>query len=146
MNLLIEKLSEKKTSSTSEFDKSDWLNQCQDWKEKYDPVNDLINENKEFEHVHPYLFFRKLSEHMESDAVLVGDCGGNIVASNHSFKTQFGQLNLTNNGNSPMGFSHSASMGCFFGDPLRQIVCTIGDGGFNMNIQELQTLYSWIWV
>ncbi len=143
MNLLIEKLSEKKTSSTSEFDKSDWLNQCQDWKEKYDPVNDLINENKEFEHVHPYLFFRKLSEHMESDAVLVGDCGGNIVASNHSFKTQFGQLNLTNNGNSPMGFSHSASMGCFFGDPLRQIVCTIGDGGFNMNIQELQTFLNY---
>ena len=85
----------------------------------------------------------KLSGYMESNAVLVGDCGSNIVASNHSFKTQFGQLNLTNNGNSPMGFSHSASMGCFFGDPSRQIVCTIGDGGFNMNIQELQTFLNY---
>ena len=77
----------------------------------------LLTKNKEFEHVHPYLFFRKIVRTYESNAVLVGDCGGNIVASNHSFKTQYGQLNLTNNGNSPMGFSHSASMGCFFGDP-----------------------------
>lgn len=143
INLLIEKLSIQKSKASSQFDKSKWLVQCQEWREKYDPVNKLINNGKVHQYVHPYIFFRKLSEHMQSDAVLIGDCGGNIVASNHSFKTKYGQLNLTNNGNSPMGFSHSASMGCFFGDPTRQIVCTIGDGGFNMNIQELQTFLNY---
>lgn len=86
---------------------------------------------------------RKLSNLADNNAVLIGDCGGNIVVSNHSFKTKYGQLNLTNNGNSPMGFSHSASMGCYLADPSRQVLCTIGDGGFNMNIQELQTFLNY---
>jgi acetolactate synthase-1/2/3 large subunit len=34
-------------------------------------------------------------------------------------------------------------MGAWFADPLRQVVCTIGDGGFNMNIQELQTFVNY---
>ena len=87
----------------------------------------------------PYAFMRTLSEHADSNAVLIGDCGGNIVVSNHAFETKYGQRNLTNNGNSPMGFSHSGAMGCYLADPKRQVICTIGDGGFNMNIQELQT-------
>ena len=39
-----------------------------------------------------------------------------------------------------MGFSFSAAMGAYFADPSRRIVCIIGDGGMNMNIQELQTI------
>ena len=77
---------------------------------------------------------------MKSDAILVGDCGGNIVVSNHSFETKYGQRNLTNNGNSPMGFSFAGAMGAWFAEPDKEVVCTIGDGGFNMNIQELQTI------
>ena len=30
-------------------------------------------------------------------------------------------------------------MGAWFAEPTKQVVCTIGDGGFNMNLQELQT-------
>jgi len=114
-----------------------WTAKVMEWKVKYDPVKPEFFENKNY--VHPYAFMRRLSEKMGSTDVLIGDCGGNIVVSNHAFETKFGQRNLTNNGNSPMGFSHSGAMGCWFADPSRQIVCTIGDGGFNMNIQELQT-------
>ena len=42
-----------------------------------------------------------------------------------------------------MGFSFAASMGAWFAEPDSQIVCTIGDGGFNMNIQELQTIVNY---
>tara|TARA_R110002074_G_scaffold332359_2_gene502701 strand:- start:545 stop:1408 length:864 start_codon:yes stop_codon:yes gene_type:complete len=123
------------------WDFNKWTNKAMGWKTKYDPVKPEFFDQKE--NVHPYAFMRTLSQIMDSKAVLIGDCGGNIVVSNHSFETKYGQRNLTNNGNSPMGFSHAASMGCYLADPTRQVVCTIGDGGFNMNIQELQTFLNY---
>ena len=39
-----------------------------------------------------------------------------------------------------MGFSFSGALGAYFGDKTRQVVCVTGDGGMNMNIQELQTI------
>lgn len=120
---------------------SQWTNKVMAWKAKYDPVRPEFFEQKQ--NVHPYVFMRTLSRVLDSDAVIIGDCGGNIVVSNHSFETKHGQRYLTNNGNSPMGFSHSASMGCYLADPARQVICVIGDGGFNMNIQELQTFLNY---
>ena len=83
---------------------------------------------------------RQLSEKMDANSVIIADCGGNIVITSQAFETKLGQNFITNNGNSPMGFSFAAAMGAWFADPEKQIVCIIGDGGFNMNIQELQTI------
>ena len=119
-------------------DFSAWTEKVMGWRDKYDPVRPEFYEQKE--NVNPYVFMRILSEEMKEGDILVGDCGGNIVISNHAFETKKGQRNITNNGNSPMGFSHSATMGAWFAsDKKHNVVCTIGDGGFNMNIQELQT-------
>jgi acetolactate synthase-1/2/3 large subunit len=118
-----------------------WMTQVRAWKNQYDPVRPEFFENQE--RVHPYAFMRVLSEKMGSTDILVGDCGGNIVVSNHSFETKYGQRNLTNNGNSPMGFSFAGAMGAWFADPSRRVVCTIGDGGFNMNLQEIQTFLNY---
>lgn len=117
----------------------DWVSQVEDWRKKYNPVSD---KDLNTETVHPYLFGKKLSEHMSPDAVLVGDCGGNIVVLNHSFDTKYGQKYFTNNGNSPMGFSFAGAIGAYLAKP-GEVVCVIGDGGFNMNLQELQTLINY---
>jgi acetolactate synthase-1/2/3 large subunit len=117
-----------------------WTARVMGWREKYDPVRPEFYEQKMY--ANPYVFFRTLSDEMGPKDILIGDCGGNIVISNHAFKTKNGQRNITNNGNSPMGFSHSAAMGAWLAAekaPGQNVVCTIGDGGFNMNIQELQT-------
>jgi acetolactate synthase-1/2/3 large subunit len=117
-----------------------WTKRVIAWKNKYDPVRpEYYEENK---HVHPYVFMRKLSEILPDDAILVGDCGGNIIISNHAFQTKFGQRNLTNNGNSPMGFSFSGAIGACLATNS-PVICTIGDGGFCMNIQEMQTLLNY---
>ncbi len=122
-------------------DWSTWTSRVMGWKRDYDPVKpDFFTQTNR---VHPYAFMRRLSEKMGATDVLVGDCGGNIVVSNHAFETKYGQRNLTNNGNSPMGFSFAGAMGAWFADPSRQVVCTIGDGGFNMNLQELQTFLNY---
>jgi len=62
----------------------------------------------------------------------------------HAFETKFGQRYVTSNGHAPMGFSFAGAIGAWLGaDRSRQVVCLIGDGGFNMNIQELQTLVNY---
>jgi acetolactate synthase-1/2/3 large subunit len=122
-------------------DFSAWTHQVMEWKVKYDPVRPEF-----FEHtnnIHPYAFVRTLSEKMKEGDIVVGDCGGNIVIASHAFETRKGQRFLTNNGNSPMGFSFAGAMGSWFAAPDKQVLCIIGDGGFNMNIQELQTFMNY---
>ena len=118
--------------------KDDWLKQCIQWKITYDPVKKSFFKNTNT--VQPYAFIRTLSEKMKNDDIFVADCGGNIVTCNHAFETKKGQRYFTNNGNSPMGFSFSAAIGAYFANPKKRIICIIGDGGMNMNIQELQTI------
>src|SRR4030067_1321723 len=78
---------------------------------------------------------------MTDKDVLVTDCGGNIVVSSQAFRTKQGQRFITNNGNSPMGFSFAGALGARLAYPSsNNVVCIIGDGGFNMNIQELATM------
>jgi len=134
----LERLSEKlKTTNIPDF--SDWMSRVTDWKNKYDPVKPEHFESRGI--VNPYAFFRTLSQEMQQGDILIGDCGGNIVVSNHAFETKKGQRNITNNGNSPMGFSFAGAMGAFLAsDRKHNVVCTIGDGGFTMNNQELQTV------
>jgi acetolactate synthase-1/2/3 large subunit len=127
-----------------------WIKKVKGWRDKYDPVSTKIGT------LNPYTFLRTLSNQCTSKDVIVGDCGGNIVALNHAFKTKYGQRVFTNNGNSPMGFSVAGAIGAWFGykdrlnvdkydisDPVidgGNTICIIGDGGMNMNIQELQTI------
>ena len=117
---------------------SKWLIKAQEWKNKYDPVKPTFGSSKIV--INPYRFIRQLSAKMSSTDVLLADCGGNIVITSQAIEMKLGQTFITNNGNSPMGFSFAASIGAWFADPSKRIICIIGDGGFNMNIQELQTI------
>lgn len=128
----------KKENFKSDNIKADWLRKCLNWKTKYDPVLKKYYNTKSF--IHPYVFIRKFSQKLKRKDILVADCGGNIVTCNHAFETQQGQLYFSNNGNSPMGFSFSGAIGSYFAKPKGQVFCVIGDGGMNMNIQELQTI------
>ncbi|TSA45845.1 thiamine pyrophosphate-binding protein [bacterium] len=137
--LFLQRLRTNLTKTDSHMpDFSGWVKKVMGWKQKYDPV--LPEYYGKSEHVNPYVFIRQLSEEMKASDIFVGDCGGNIVVSNHAFETKHGQRYITNNGNSPMGFSFAGAMGAWFAaKPGQNVVCIIGDGGFNMNIQELQT-------
>ena len=96
-----------KSASVPSF--TPWVKKVMDWKVKYDPVCSEMFEPARY--VHPYAFARILSEEMGDNDILVGDCGGNIVVLNHAFRTMTGQRFITNNGNSPMGFSFAGAMG-----------------------------------
>lgn len=132
-----------KASLQAPADCAGWLEQCRAWRDQYDPVRDAIARDGESETPHPYVFASMLSELCDRNAIVITDCGGNVVTMNHAFRTRAGQRFFSNNGNSPMGFSMCGALGAWFAAPDRQVIAVIGDGGFNMNVQELQTLVNY---
>jgi acetolactate synthase-1/2/3 large subunit len=123
-------------------DFTEWNEQVQEWKTKYKVVQDSYYKQKT--PVNPYVFIELLSKKLKKNDIIVTDCGGNVVVTYQTFHTKTGQLFFSNNGNSPMGFSFAAAMGAWFAaSPDQNVIGIIGDGGFNMNIQELQTLVNY---
>lgn len=118
-----------------------WLSRTREWRDRYDPVRPEYFETRGI--VHPYVFMDELARQLEADDIVVADCGGNVVVTNQAFRTKWGQRLISSNGNSPMGFSFAGAIGACVAVPDRRVVCIIGDGGFNMNIQELQTLLTY---
>ena len=117
-----------------------WLEQCRKWVKQYDPVRAEHFEVGPGLEVHHYGFMRRLSEKITANAIIVSDTGGNVIMMGHCFQSKAGQRIFTSNGNTPMGFALAGAIGAWFADPSRPVICIIGDGGMQLNIQELQTI------
>lgn len=113
-----------------------WLEQCREWVRKYDPVT-REHLTGEFHH---YGMVRRLAELLPDNATLIYDTGGNSIMVGHCFQSKTGQRIFSSNGNSAMGTAMCAAIGAWFADPTRPIFCLIGDGGFQLNSQECQTI------
>ncbi len=78
-----------------------------------------------------------VTEVTHNEAVLVNDVGQNQMISSRYFKFTKKLSIVTSGGFGTMGFGLPAAIGATFGAPDRTICCFFGDGGFQMNIQEL---------
>jgi thiamine pyrophosphate-dependent acetolactate synthase large subunit-like protein len=87
----------------------------------------------------PYDVVRRLNEVMDHDAIVVGDTGAAVCWLHQAFTVKE-HLLFTAGGNSPMGYALPAAIGAKLAAPDRQVISYNGDGGFQLNIQELQTL------
>jgi acetolactate synthase I/II/III large subunit len=74
------------------------------------------------------------------EAILVTDVGQHQMVASRYFKFRKPRSNVTSGGLGTMGFGLPASMGAQLGAPERTVVAVIGDGGFQMTIQELGTI------
>ncbi|MFV0266133.1 MAG: biosynthetic-type acetolactate synthase large subunit [Draconibacterium sp.] len=80
------------------------------------------------------------SEKTNHDAILVTDVGQHQMVAQRYFKFKHSRSNVTSGGLGTMGFCLPASMGAQLGAPDRTVIAVIGDGGFQMTIQELGTI------
>ncbi len=87
----------------------------------------------------PYESIKSISRNLKDDAIVVADTGATVCWFFQSF-IRSNQTIYTSGGNSPMGYSLPAAIGAAIYNPTKQVVAFIGDGGMQMNIQELQTL------
>jgi acetolactate synthase I/II/III large subunit len=74
------------------------------------------------------------------EAILVSDVGQHQMVASRYFKFKKSKSNVTSGGLGTMGFALPASMGAQLAAPDRTVVAVIGDGGFQMTIQELGTI------
>ncbi len=87
----------------------------------------------------PYEVIRRINDMVSEDAIVIADTGACVCWVHQAFKVKNHAL-FTAGGNSPMGYGLPAAIGSKLAAPHRQVVSFNGDGGFQLNIQELQTL------
>jgi len=83
---------------------------------------------------------RTLNELTGGDAVIVSDVGQHQMVSCRYAKFNQSKSNVTSGGLGTMGFGLPAAIGAWYGAPERTVVAVIGDGGFQMTLQELGTI------
>ncbi len=83
---------------------------------------------------------RAVSEESRHEAVLVTDVGQNQMMSARYFKFTRERSIITSGGLGTMGFGLPAAVGATFGRPDRTVCVFMGDGGLQMNLQELGTI------
>lgn len=77
----------------------------------------------------------------KGDAILVTDVGQHQMIACRYTKFQKSKSNITSGGLGTMGFCLPAALGAKLGAPNREVIAVIGDGGFQMTIQELGTIF-----
>lgn len=81
-----------------------------------------------------------LNKATNGEAVIVSDVGQHQMIASRFSKFKQGKSKITSGGLGTMGFALPAAIGAKMGAPEREVVAIIGDGGFQMNIQELGTI------
>lgn len=81
-----------------------------------------------------------LNELSGGDAIIVTDVGQHQMVACRYTKQNNTRSNITSGGLGTMGYALPAAIGAKFGAPERQVVAIMGDGGAQMNIQELGTI------
>lgn len=84
---------------------------------------------------------RRVSEAVNHDAIMVTDVGQHQMVSTRYFGFRQSRSVVTSGGLGTMGFGLPAAIGAKMGQPHRNVVLFVGDGGFQMTIQELGTIY-----
>lgn len=81
-----------------------------------------------------------ISEKTRGEAVVVTDVGQHQMVTSRYYAFQNPRSNVTSGGMGTMGFGLPASMGAKLGAPGREVIAILGDGGFQMTLQELGTI------
>jgi acetolactate synthase I/II/III large subunit len=115
-------------------DINEWWEQIRAWEEECPLDYDFDDGRLRIQYV-----LEKISEKTKGNAVVVTDVGQHQMWTAQYYKFNNPRSHISSGGLGTMGFSVPASIGAAFGVKDRMIISISGDGGFQMNIQELIT-------
>ena len=113
-----------------------------DAKTKTREMSEGFQHSVSIDEFNPYTAVRIAQSKFKVDSIVVSDCGANLCWVYQSYLPDSSFL-FTAGGNSPMGYSLPAAIGSQLLNPNKNVYCFIGDGGLQMNIQELQTVVAY---
>ena len=82
----------------------------------------------------------RISNLTKGKSIIVTDVGQHQMITSRYYKFKKSNSNITSGGLGTMGFALPASLGAKIGQPKRDVIAVIGDGGIQMTIQELATI------
>ena len=120
-------------------DRSTWWARCREWKAKYPVVLPEYWEDEQG--VNNYVLADVLSDEMSGNDLLVpGSSGACSELTMQAIRVKPGMRIFNSQGLGAMGFGIPASIGGCVASGRKRTVCIDGDGGFQLNIQELETV------
>lgn len=114
------------------------LSDCEEWRKRIKDLKDSYPLNMKNQGLTPQFIIQKINQ-LFDEAFIATDVGQNQL-----WTTQFLELNekkqlLTSGGLGTMGYGLPAALGAKLGNPQKAVIAICGDGGIQMNIQELAT-------
>ena len=90
--------------------------------------------------INSYDFIEEFSLSLRNNDVIVTDMGSSFTCTMQALRNSGSNRLFTSSALCSMGFGLPGAIGAYAADPSQRVICIAGDGGFQMNIQELQTI------
>lgn len=129
---ILDVLDKKNMEVPYEEDRAQWLKKVLDWKKNY-PVRMKAQDG-----LTPEKVIRAVNDRYK-DSVIVTDVGQNQLWTTQYIDLDVNRQLLTSGGLGTMGYGFPAAIGAQLGNPEKKVIAFSGDGGFQMNIQEMAT-------
>lgn len=128
------------TALLTENDQSDWLNEFRELEKE--EIKEVIQEelNPTSEVLTMGEVIKVLNDLTNGDAIIATDVGQHQMVTCRYAKFNHSKSSVTSGGLGTMGFGLPAAIGAWYGAPEKTVVAIIGDGGFQMTLQELGTI------
>lgn len=125
-------------SSINSAEHEEWIKWCKEVSLKYPATMPEYYQNKE--KLNPYVFITEFFKGLREDEKVVTGNGSACVISFQSGVIKKNTRLFTNSGCAAMGYGFPAAIGACVSHGGKRTICIDGDGSFQMNLQELQTV------
>jgi len=114
----------------------EWVEKVIEWKKEYPLGHRKVGEDK----LLPQEVLQAIDDILKGDAIIVTDVGQHQMWAAQYFTYQNPDSIVTSGGAGTMGFGLPAAIGAQIGAPDKKVVLIVGDGGFQMTVQELMMI------
>lgn len=132
LNADVRDLLERESSNDAHVRRSRWLEQIEQWKCDYP-----ICYEDDHQTIKPQRVIEEISRLTRGEAIITTDVGQHQMWAAQYYQFRYPRSWITSGGLGAMGFGFPAAIGAHFARPDRPVIAIVGDGGFQMTMQEL---------